>query len=55
MVHRLFIAACRLLSSCGVQALGHMGSVVVARGLSCPAACEILLPWPGIEPVSPAL
>ena len=23
------------------QALGHSGSVVVARGLSCPKACEI--------------
>ena len=32
-----------------------MGSVVVAHGLSCLAACGILVPWPGIEPVSPAL
>ena len=23
--------------------------------LSCPAACGILVPWPGIEPTSPAL
>ena len=30
-----------------------MGSVVVAQGLSCPVACEILVPGPGIEPVSP--
>ena len=29
-------------SSCGAQALGHVGSVVVAHGLSCPeAVCEI--------------
>ena len=41
-------------SSCGTQALEGMGSVVVARGLSCFAACEIFpdqgsntcpLPW----------
>ena len=25
------------------------------RGLSCHEACEILVPQPGIEPVSPAL
>ena len=31
------------------------GSPVVARGLSCPAACGILVPQPGIEPTSPAL
>ena len=58
------------LSSCGTQApdrvgsvvcgtwalsLRHMSSGVVARGLSCPAACGILVPWPGIEPASPAL
>ena len=27
----------------------------MACGLSCPAACGILVPRPGIEPVSPAL
>ena len=32
-----------------------MGSVVVAPELSCPAGCGILVPWPRIEPVSPAL
>ena len=31
------------------------GSRVVAWGLSCPAACGTLVPWPGIEPVSLAL
>ena len=36
---------------CGTQA----SSLDVARGLSCPAACGILLPWPGIEPTSPVL
>ena len=32
-----------------------MGSLVVACGLSRPAACGILVPQPGIEPASPAL
>ena len=58
------------LSSCGVWAPGHVGSVVrgtralqlrhtssvvVVHGLSCPTACGILIPCPGIEPLSPAL
>ena len=30
-------------------------SVVVALGLSCSIACELLLPGPGIKPMSPAL
>ena len=30
-------------------------SLVAACGLSCPAACEILVPQPGMEPMSPAL
>ena len=59
-----------LLFSCGAQALEHVGSVVrgtqalslrhvsstvVARGLSYPLACGILVPRPGMEPASPAL
>ena len=32
-----------------------MGSVVVVCGLSCLVACGILVPRPGIEPVSPVL
>ena len=32
-----------------------MGSVVEAHGLSCPTACGVLVPRPGIEPTSPAL
>ena len=51
-----------LLSSCSVWAyrcralaLQCTGSVVLVHGLSCPAACMILLPRPGIEHVSPAL
>ena len=50
------------LSSCGMRApehvvssLWHAGSVVVVRGLSCPAACGILVSGPGIKPTSPAL
>ena len=43
------VVACGFsLSSCGAQALGCVGSVVVARGLSCPAACGILVPQTGI-------
>ena len=30
-------------------------SLVVAHGLSCPVACGILVPQPGIDPTSPAL
>ena len=51
----LFVAVLRLLSSCGTRASEHGGSVVEARGLSCPMACGILFPWPGIKPKSPAL
>ena len=32
---------CGGFSFCRVQALEHVGSVVVARGLSCPEACGI--------------
>ena len=44
-----------LLSSCGSWAPEYAGSVVVARGLSCPMARGILAPRPGIEPMSLAL
>ena len=30
-------------------------SLVVAWGLSCLTACGILVPWPGIKPMSPTL
>ena len=49
------VLACGLLSSCGVQAPECVGSVAAARGLSCPVACGILVPRPGIEPMSSAL
>ena len=45
------VAACGFsLSSCSAQAPEHVSSVVVALRLSCPAACGILVPGPGIEP-----
>ena len=34
------------ISSCGA------GSVVAEHGVSCFAACEILVPWPGTEPAA---
>ena len=47
----------RALQFCGTWALSlrRESSVVVARGPSCPAACGILVPRPGIEPAPPAL
>ena len=65
----LLVVAHRL-SSCGAQAPERLGSIVcdtcalqlwppcsavAVHGLSCPAACGILVPRPGIEPASPAL
>ena len=59
----LFLAVLGL--SCGMQDLcfsmwdlsfqAHLGSVVVAWGLSCSPACGILVPQPGIESMPPAL
>ena len=47
-VHGLLIAVASLvaehgLQACGLQQLWHMGSVVVAHGLCCSAACGIFL------------
>ena len=42
-------------SSCGLQVLEHVGSVTAGPRLSCSSACGILVPQPGIEPMSPAL
>ena len=52
----ILVAACRIFR-CSMWGLSlrHVGALVVAHGLSCPAACGILVPRPGIEPVSPAL
>ena len=35
--------------------LGVLQILVAVPGLRCPEACGILVPQPGIEPVSPAL
>ena len=43
-LHRVLVVVRGLLSSCGARAAESMGSVVAARGLSCPAACGILVP-----------
>ena len=51
---QVLVVACRIFP-CSVQAPEHVGSVSVEPGLSCVAACGILVPWPVIEPVSPAL
>ena len=53
-LHWVLVVA-RRLSSCGAQALEHVGSVVVVCGLGSPVACGILVPRPRIEPSSPAL
>ena len=55
MADGLFVAALGDFSYCGVQALECRGSVIVACGLSCPAACEVFVPLPGIKPGFPAL
>ena len=52
---RSFVVVCWLPSSCGMQALEGLGSVVVVCGLSCPVACEILVPLPGIKPITPCI
>ena len=43
--------------SCHMQALhcGAQAGLVAIWGLSCPEACGVLVPWPGMEPMSPAL
>ena len=53
---------CMGFSCSGLWALELTCSIVVAHrfssavlGLSYPAACGILAPWPGMEPASPAL
>ena len=43
---------CGGVSYCRAQALGCLGSVAKVLGFSCPSACEILVPIPGIEPMS---
>ena len=42
-------------STAGRRSSFNTGTLVVACGLSCPTACGISVPHPGIEPASPAL
>ena len=37
---------------CMGSSLWRMGLVILTQVLSCPAACGLLVPRPGIEPVS---
>ena len=53
--HASSVVVARSLSSCGAWAPECMGSVVAMHGLSCPTACGILVPQPGIKPASSAL
>ena len=46
----MFLGVLGLSPHCGAQV-----SLVVVRGLTCPTACGILVPQPGIEPMSSAL
>ena len=39
---------------CAGSSLRCASSLVVACRLSCPESCGILVPWPGINPLSPA-
>ena len=55
VAHRIFVAASRLLSSCGTWVPECPGSAVVSRRLGCPKACGISVSQLGIEPVCPAL
>ena len=52
----MFIALCRIFCwGTRTHQLQCMGSVVVLHWLSCSWACGILVPWLGMEPISPAL
>ena len=51
---RIFVVLC-VIFCCGMWSLKCVSSVVVLHRLSCPSACEILVPQTGIEPMSPAL
>ena len=52
---QVLVAAREVSFYCITRALSlqHTDSSVVAHRLSCSKACEILVPQPGIEPISP--
>ena len=49
------VVAQKIVSSCRAWAPEHTSLVVAAHGLSCLMACGILVSWPGIKNISPAL
>ena len=49
------LARCPGSRARGLCSLRHTGSLIEACELSCPEACGILVPRPGVEPESPAL
>ena len=51
----IYLATSGLSCSTWDLLLRHAGSVVMLYGLSCPVACEILVPQPGVELTFPAL
>ena len=54
VVSKIFVVACRFLSSCGTQDVEQVGSEE-ACGLNCPRARGNLVPQPGIKLTSSAL
>ena len=54
-LHWVFFAAHRVSLVVALRFPVAVVSLVVAHGLSYPAACGILVPGPGTEPMSPAL
>ena len=50
-----FSVVCGLLSSCGAWAPEHGLCSLRHVAFVAPTACGILVPQPGIEPVSPAM
>ena len=52
----VLVAACGVfVVSCSIFCLWHTGFLVVVLGLHCSMACGIVVLWPGIKPISPAL
>ena len=55
IIRHIYLAVLGPIEAHELLWLWHLGSVVMAHGLSCPVAWRILVPPPGIEPVSLAL
>ena len=53
----LFIYLTALGLSCSTQesSVQGTGSAVTRHEISCSVSCQILAPWPGVKPTSPAL